>query len=264
MTDKTTALVTGASSGIGAAIATVLAERKYDLVLTARRGERLNALKAELGAAHGVSIDVIALDLGVPGGADALYERTRALGKPIGILVNNAGFGVYGPSLQADDAALRGMLELNVVALTLLTHAFGRDMVKAGAGRILQVASVAAFQPSPLYAAYAATKAYVLSLSVAMQHELAGSGVTITTMNPGLTESEFHERAAHIKPKSMDWMYMTARQVAQIGVDAMLAGRAVVTPGVLNKVAGTSVKWVPRGVAAAIAGSMMKGRREPS
>jgi short-subunit dehydrogenase len=262
MTEKTTALVTGASSGIGAAIATVLAERKYDLVLTARRAERLEALKAELGAAHGVSVDVIALDLGVPGGADALYRRAHALGKPIGVLVNNAGFGVYGKSLEADDDSIRGMLELNVIALTTLTHAFGRDMVKAGSGRILQVASIAAFQPSPLYAAYAATKAYVLQLSVAMQHELAGTGVTITTMNPGLTESEFHERAQHIKPKSMDWMYMSARKVAEIGVDAMLAGRTVVTPGVLNKLAGSGAKWVPRSVAAAVAGSMMKGRRE--
>jgi short-subunit dehydrogenase len=263
VTTRTTALVTGASSGIGAAVAQVLAERDHDLVLTARREDRLQALKTELEQAHGVGVQLIALDLAQPGGADELYARVKALGTPIGVLVNNAGFGLYGNSLELEPERIRRMLELNVVALTMLTHRFGADMRAAGAGRILQIASVGAFQPTPLYAVYAASKAYVLHMSAAISHELRGSGVSVTTVNPGLTDTEFHERAEHLKPASLDWMQMSARQVAEISVDAMLAGRAVVTPGLVNKLAAAGVKASSRGLATVVSGWLMQGRREP-
>lgn len=263
MTMRETALVTGASSGIGAAIAGELAARGYDLIVTARRRERLDALSLRLQEAHGVHVEVVVCDLSRHGAAERFYAEVRALGRPLSLLVNNAGVGVYGKSFEVDVDAVLAMVELNVVALTTLTHRFGRDMLAAGRGRILQIASIAAFQPSPLYAVYAATKAFVLFMSAAIAYECRGSGLSITTVCPGLTESEFHARANHLKPRSMDRMYMSAEAVAKIAVDATMAGRTVVTPGLANKLAGTGVKWIPRSWAAAAAERMMRARREP-
>jgi uncharacterized protein len=258
---NTTALVTGASSGIGAAIAEVLAERKMDLVITARRGDRLEALRDALIQAHGVAVDIIPHDLCAPDGAEALYEKVKGLDREIGVLINNAGFGVYGNSWDQDHGRIKQMLELNVKSLTTLTHEYCAEMVTRGHGRILQVSSIGAYQPTPMYAVYSATKAYVLSMSQAMNRELRGTGVSITTLCPGLTESEFHEVAAHIKPKSMDWMTMSSRKVAEIGVKAMLKGKAVVTPGLVNKISAFMVKLIPRSAATWVAGRLMQGKR---
>jgi uncharacterized protein len=258
---NTTALVTGASSGIGAAIAGVLAERKMDLVITARRADRLEALRDELIQAHGVAVDIIPHDLCAPDGADVLYEKVKGLDREIGVLVNNAGFGVYGSSWDQDLDRVNQMLVLNMSALTTLTHRYCAEMVTRGHGRILQVSSIAAYQPTPLYAVYAATKAYVLFMSQAMNRELCGTGVTITTLCPGLTESEFHEVAAHIKPRSLDFMMMSSRKVADIGVKAMLKGRPVVTPGLVNKINAFLVKLMPRSAATWVAGLLMQGKR---
>ena len=257
----TVAVVTGASSGIGEAIAEVLAERGHDLGVTARRRERLEALATRPESAHDIAVHVIERDLGEHGGADALYGDVAALGKRVDVLVNNAGFGVYGSSIEADHGRIASMVELNLVALTRLTHRFGRDMLDAGGGRILQVASITAFQPSPLYAVYAASKAYVLSMSTAINQELSGSGVSMTTICPGLTDSEFHQAADHLKPRWMDWTQMSSRQVAEVGVRAMMKRRSVVTPGLVNKLAGWGVKWIPRSWATAITGWIMQGKR---
>jgi hypothetical protein len=258
---NTTALITGASSGIGAAIAEALAERKIDLIITARREDRLQTLGARLAEAHGVSVDIIAHDLCASGGADALYDQVKALGKDVDVLVNNAGFGMYGASWQLDLERVKQMIELNMTALTTLTHRYAADMVARGRGHILQVSSIGAYQPSPLYAVYSATKAYVLSMSQAMNLELRGTGVNITTICPGLTESEFHQVADHLKPRSMDWMMMSSRQVAEIGIKAMFKRKAVVTPGLLNKITALMVKLVPRSVATWMAGKLMQGKR---
>jgi hypothetical protein len=258
---NTTALVTGASSGIGAALAEVLAERKMDLIITARRGDRLEALRDTLIQAHGVTVDIIPHDLCAPGGAEALHEKVKGLDKEIGVLINNAGFGMYGNSWDLDHDRIKQMIALNVSALTTLTHLYCAEMVTRGHGRILQVSSIGAYQPTPLYAVYSATKAYVLSMSQAMNRELRGTGVSITTICPGLTESEFHEVAAHIKPKSLDRMTMSSRDVAEIGVKAMLKGKAVVTPGLVNKMTAFMVKLIPRSAATWMAGLLMQGKR---
>ena len=134
-------------------------------------------------------------------------------------------------------------------------------MIAAGRGRILQVASIAAFQPAPLYAVYAASKAYVLNMSAAMHYESAEKGVTVTTLCPGLTDSEFHQRADHLKPKYMDAMMMSSAQVANSGVNAMMKGRVVITPGLINKLMGLSVKLLPRSWATAIAALSMQSSR---
>ena len=258
-----TALITGASSGIGASIARNLASRGYSTVLTARRTERLEALASEIQKAHRVRTIVVASDLGEASGASGLIARVADLGVQVDVLVNNAGFGVYGPFVDQDPTRVGRMIELNTVALTTLTHHYVRQMVKRGSGRVLQVSSIGAYQPSPLYAVYSATKSYVLSFSQALHHELRGTGVSVSTVCPGLTATEFHDVAVHKKPKWMDWITMTADDVAEAGVHAMLRGRAVVTPGLANKLTGLLVKMMPRSWATAVAGRTMRGGPTP-
>jgi short-subunit dehydrogenase len=256
------ALVTGASSGIGEAIAVALARRKVDLVLTARREDRLRALAERLAKDHGVRAHVLPLDLGRRGGAQALYDATRAAGHEVSILVNNAGFGLYGLHWQLDPDRVEEMLELDVVALTRLTHLFVRDMVARGRGRVLQVASIGSFQPSPYYASYAAAKAYVLQFGEALHWELQSRkvGVTVTTTCPGITTSEFHDVAGHEKPKSFDLATMSAEAVAERSVRAMLRGRPLVVPGWYNRVAAVLAQLFPRRMVTESAGRMMTPR----
>ena len=254
-----TALVTGASSGIGAAFARNLAARKHDCVLTARRTDRLEALAAELEKAHGVRARVVASDLGVPGGAERLVSAVGELGVEVDVLVNNAGFGIYGTFVDQPAERVSQMIELNLVALTTLTGHYARQMAGRGRGRILQVSSVGAYQPSPLYAVYSATKAYVLSFSEAINYELRPRGVSVTTICPGLTATEFHDVADHVKPGWMGLLTMTADDVAAIGVRAMMQGRAVVTPGLPNKLTAFFVRLLPRSAVTAAAAASMRG-----
>ncbi|MCZ7681697.1 MAG: SDR family oxidoreductase [Sandaracinaceae bacterium] len=202
------AVVTGASSGIGAELARELAARGYDCVLSARRVSRLEELAAELREGRGIEVHVITADLSTREGAAELFEGVTALGRPVGFLANNAGFGIYGRFVEQPVERIEEMIQLNVTSLTTLTRLFVAPMVRQGHGRVLQVASIGAFQPSPLYAVYSATKAYVRDFSQALHFELRGTGVTVTTMCPGLTESEFHEKADHLKPKYMDTLMM--------------------------------------------------------
>lgn len=256
------AVITGASSGIGAELARVLAGRGYDCVLSARRVSRLEELAAELREARGIDVHVIGADLSKREGAAELFEGVTALGRPVSFLANNAGFGIYGPFVDQPVERIEEMIQLNVTSLTTLTRLFVAPMVRSGRGRVLQVASIGAFQPSPLYAVYSATKAYVRDFSQALHFELRGTGVTVTTMCPGLTESEFHEKADHLKPKYMDAMMMSARRVAEIGVSAAERGKSGVTPGLTNKLMEWSVAWTPRAVATWAAGVSMRARRE--
>ncbi len=255
---RQTALVTGASSGIGADIARELFARGYDLVLTARRTDRLQALKAELEGGGPARVHVIAADLGTPDGPANLIRQVEELGLPIAFLVNNAGFGLHGDFLDSTSERIDQMLQLNIAALTRLTWHFGRAMRTKGGGRILQVASIGAYSPSPLYAAYSATKVYVLYLSEALNFELRGSGVSVTTICPGVTDTEFHEAAAHPKTGLVAMTMMSSRAVARIGVRAALRGTAVVTPGLLNKLTGLMIKLLPRSWANAGAAVLMR------
>jgi uncharacterized protein len=256
---RPTALITGASSGIGEAVARRLAARRYDCVLTARRTDRLETLARELEKGHGVTAKVITSDLGERDGAAALIEAVAGLGVSVDVLVNNAGFGVYGKLVDQAESRVMQMVELNMVSLTALTHHYVKTMVSRGKGRVLQVASVGAYQPTPLYAVYSATKSYVLSFSEALNHELYGTGVSVTTMSPGLTATEFHEVAVHKKPKWMNLVTMTADEVAEIGIRSMLRGRSVVTTGFMNKLMAVLVKLMPRSWATSMAELTMRG-----
>jgi short-subunit dehydrogenase len=241
------ALVTGASAGIGRELARRFARGGHDLVLSARRADELRALAGELTAQHGVAARAIPADLADPAAPQRLYDETASAGLTVDVLVNNAGFGVYGPFAQADPGRLMAMLQVNVVALTHLTRLFVPGMVTRGRGRVLNVASTAAFLPGPLMAAYFASKAYVLSLSEALAHELRGTGVTVTCLCPGPTRTEFGTAAAMDGSKLFDGPNVAeAGPVAEAGYRATMRGKRVVVPGLLNRLSSFGTRFMPR------------------
>ena len=252
-----TALVTGASSGLGADFARELARRGADLVLVARRRERLEALAKELSQAHGRQAHVVAMDLGEEDAPARLHARTREMGLEVDVLVNNAGFGIYGPFLDIPWERERAMLRLDVEALVQLTKLYGRDMVARDRGWILQVASIGAFQPSPTYASYSAAKAFVLSFGEALAYELRRTKVRVCVVSPGVTETEFLEVAGQQRTLYQRMTMMKSADVARAGVKALLRGRASCVPGVVNKVPAFLMRLTPRRGAAAMANLTM-------
>jgi short-subunit dehydrogenase len=234
-----TALVTGASSGIGLEIARILA-RDHDVTLAARTAGKLDALAAELGGAH-----VVTVDLAEPAGARKLVAELPA----VDVLVNNAGFGDWGAFATAAESKLDEMIELNVGALTRLARAYLPGMLERGHGRIMNVASTAAFQPGPLMAVYYATKAYVLSFSEALAEETRGTGVTVTALCPGPTASGFQAGAAMEDSRLVKGRKLpSAAEVAAYGVKVMRRGDVVAVPGFANKAMAASVRFSPRPV----------------
>ncbi len=249
-----TALVTGASSGIGAAIARVLAARGAALVLVARRVDALERLAGELRQANGATVTVRRADLADENERAALGAELSG----IDILVNNAGLGVYGPFSDASWEQIRRMLEVNVVALAHLTHLVLPTMRQAGWGRILQVASTAAFQPVPSYAAYGATKAHILSFGIALNHELRGSGVSCTTLCPGVTDTEFFGVAGQTMNSFQRASIMDSDAVARVGVTAMLQRRPFVVAGRANALTALGGRITPPDLAARLAARVMR------
>ncbi len=249
-----TALVTGASSGIGAAIARTLARRGAAVVLVARRADALERLADELRQANQAAVTVRPADLADEAARASLGAELSG----VDILVNNAGLGVYGPFADASWDQTRLMLEVNVVALTHLTHLALPAMRRAGWGRILHVASTAAFQPVPLYAAYGATKAHILSFGVALNHELRGSGVTCTTLCPGVTDTEFFGVAGQTMNSFQRASIMDSDTVAKVGVDAMLRRRPFIVAGRVNALSALGGRITPPDLAARLAARMMR------
>ena len=223
---RKTALITGASSGIGRDLARVHAETGGDLVVVARREKALEDLKEELEIAYGVSVEVIASDLTEHGAAGRIYDELAARGKRIDILINNAGFGGHGKFCERDWADDEAMIQLNVLTLCHLTHLFLKDMAARGDGKILNVASTAGFLPGPLQAVYYATKAFVLSFSQAVAEEMSGSGVTVTALCPGPVETEFSERAS-LEGVTAFKFTASSMDVARCGYSAMQKGKLV-------------------------------------
>lgn len=251
-------LVTGASSGLGVDFARELAARGAALVLVARRLDRLEELAAELKRAHGVEVECAGADLGDRAAVQGLFERVTAGGRAVDVLVNNAGFGVYGPYLEIPWEREHAMLELDVVTLAHLTKLFARPMVERRFGRILQVASIGAFQPTPTYAAYSAAKAFVVSFSEAIDFELAGTGVSCTVVSPGVTATEFLAVSGQKPTLYQRLLMMTSADVARAGIDAMIAGRRHVVPGLLNALGALTSRLAPRRLATWIAWMTMR------
>lgn len=235
-----TALITGASGGIGAELARYHATQKGDLILVARRLDALNDLKSELEAAHNIAVHVIAQDLGEAGGADALVVKVADLGVDVDILINNAGFGGHGRHIDRALADEQAMIDLNIKALVTLTHAFGAQMAARGKGRILQVGSTAGFMPGPMQAVYFATKAFVNSFSQAIDQELRSKGVTCTVLAPGYVETEFADRA-DLGGTDLVKSGATAESVAKHGYDAMMAGKLVT---INEKMLNFALNWL--------------------
>lgn len=245
------ALVTGASAGLGVEFARQLSKRGDSLVLAARRKERLESLAKELGNARAISIDLSAHD-----GAARLVADVEAAGEEIELLVNNAGFGLIGRFARADAQRLREMIDLNVGTLTDLCRAVAPGMIERGSGRIINVASTAAFQPGPKMAVYFATKAYVLSFTGALHEELRPHGIRVTCLCPGPTRTEFGEVAGFKGSGLFDRVAMGAAEVVTAGLDGLDKNHAVVVPGFINKTVAASTRFAPRSWARKIAGAI--------
>ncbi|MFV2070792.1 MAG: SDR family NAD(P)-dependent oxidoreductase, partial [Pirellulales bacterium] len=254
-------LVTGASSGIGAEFARLLAEQGSDLILTARRRDRLEALATELSDRHAIDVTVVENDLDTPDGPRRLFDEVMQRRRPVTTLVNNAGFGIYGCVVQQDPVAIESMVRVNVTALTALTRLFAAEMEVAGRGEILNVASFAAVQPIPRYAVYSGAKAYVVAFSQALQHELRRSGVTVSVLLPGFTATEFHRVAGHRKTRLMRLTTLDARHVARAGLAGVAKGKIVIIPGLWYKACAVGGRFLPRRLAAALAAATVKGDR---
>ena len=252
-----TALVTGASSGIGVCFAKQLAAMGASLVLTARRKDRLDALAEELRAAHGVDVTTVALDLGSSDAPRALFDATEGAGKAIDVLVNNAGFGTQARFDAMAWPRAAEQLQLNVVSLTELTHRFVAPMLARGRGHVLNVASIGAYVAVPGYATYAAGKAYVLSFTEAIAAELSGTGVRACCLCPGGTRTEFFEAAGQKPSWLVEASLMSAERCAKIGLRALFGGRRNIIAGLSNTLMCWSLRLVPRRLAAWIAGLVM-------
>ncbi|MTI95727.1 MAG: SDR family oxidoreductase [Firmicutes bacterium] len=256
-TTPKTAVVTGASGGIGYELCKLLARDGYNVILVARNEQNLEAVAHELKNEYGTSTFIIVQDLSMAMAADQLAERIGELKQPVDILVNNAGFGSYGLFSESNSGTNLDMILTNVVALTRLTQFLLPELISRK-GKILNVASLAAMQPVPLFAVYAATKAYVLSFSEALADELQSSGVTVTTLCPGITETCFQKRASMEHAKSVQGRLMSASTVARIGYRGLLRGQRVVVPGTKEKLLAAAVNLAPRRLVTKMARSMMK------
>jgi len=248
---KKVALITGASAGLGVEFARQLAKRGHSLVLVARRKDRLEALARELGNAR-----ALAADLCKPNAAAKLLADLEAAGEEVEVLVNNAGFGLIGRFAELDAKRERQMIDLNVGTLADLCRAVAPTMIKRKSGAILNVASIAAFQPGPKMAVYFATKAFVLSLSEAMHEELKPHGVRVSCLCPGPTRTEFGDVAGFGGSTLFDWLAMDSPEVVEAGLKGLDKNRAVVIPGLINKTVAASTRIVPRPWARRIAGSV--------
>jgi short-subunit dehydrogenase len=248
---RRTALVTGASSGIGRDLALVLAENGIDLVVLARSREALEKLAGECG---GVKVRVIAKDLALPGAAGELFGELR--GVNIDLLVNNAGFGTVGEFWKVPWEEQDRMMRVNMGALVHLSRLFVPPMVERGFGRVMNVASVAAFVPGPRLGLYCASKAFVVSHSLALRHELRRTGVTVTALCPGPTRTDFQNRAGMDKARLFRGNVMQSMPVARAGFAGMARGKAIVVPGLMNKLAVFAARVLPRTLMARIVGRM--------
>jgi len=251
-------LITGASSGIGLELARIMAAEGWNLVLTARNVGRLEALATELRSSRDIAVEVVPGDLSDREFPRQLVSEVEARGVQLGALVNNAGLGSWGAFLRSDLARELHTIDVNVRALTELSKRFLPGMVEQGRGRILNVASAAAFQPGPGMAVYFASKAYVLHFSEALSRELRGTGVTVTALCPGVTASGFQasarmEEAAMVRRRKLP----SSAEVARFGYRAMMAGRPVAIPGLGNRLLAFSVRLAPRSMVAALSGRIV-------
>jgi short-subunit dehydrogenase len=254
---RETALITGASSGIGLDLAELMAP-DFDLIVTARNQIELEKIARDLEAGYSTHVHAIAADLTLPEAPRQIFSEIERRGLPVDILINNAGFGLYGPFAESDSKASLGMIEVNTAALTSLTRLVLPGMIHRRRGKIMNVASTAGFQPGPLMAVYYATKAYVIMFSEAIANELKGSGVSVTCLCPGATATKFAGRANMEESRLFKMSAMQSKDVALAGYKGMMAGKGMVIPGLLNKTFAMSVRFSPRKLVTAISRSLQE------
>ena len=260
MADRKTALITGASSGIGLELARIFAREGHHLVIVARNADKLRQLASELEKSNGTRSLILAADLSEPGAAAYVFDQTTRAAIAVDVLVNNAGFGQFGMFAESDLEECMCQIQLNVTTLTHLARLYLPNMIERHDGRILNVASTAAFQAGPLMAVYYATKAYVLHFSEALANELNGTGVTVTCLCPGVTTTEFHKRAKMMNSRLLQLGAMDARTVAEDGYRGMIDGKPVVISGFKNWLVAQSARFAPRRMATAVARKLQESR----
>lgn len=259
------ALVTGASTGIGKELALECARDGYDLILTARSRDRLEALADTIGGATGRSSHIVQCDLSEPDAARKLFDQIRMLEPQIEVLINNAGFGLIGSFWKLSEEEQMRMVHLNVGALTHLTRLLLPGFIERGRGRIMNVASTAAFQPGPLMAVYYASKAYVLSFSVALNNETRRHGITVTALCPGATVTEFADRAGFVNAKFFkSGVAMSAGEVARRGYKGMKRGVPVVITGRVNAIMAFLTRFAPLSLTSAMARRFQEVQLKPA
>ncbi len=242
-----TALITGASGGIGYELAKLFAKDHYHLVLVARSSDKLNQVASQLRQQFGLNVEAMALDLAEDQSVKMLFEHLKGEKLEVDVLVNNAGFGVFGEFAEMPEEEVLGQVQLNVVALTHLTRLFLPAMIARRQGKIMNVASTAAFQPGPLMAVYYSTKAYVLSFSEALANEVAGTGVVVSCFCPGATDTGFQKRAGIENSRLFKKIgAMNVEKVARDGYRGLMAGKTLVISGTRNWLVAESVRFAPR------------------
>lgn len=253
MSNPQTVLITGASAGIGHELAKLFAGDHYHLVLVARNGEKLAKFADELQRQFGITVKTVALDLSSAPAPQFLFDQLRREGSAVDILVNNAGYGSFGEFASMPMEEALGQINLNITALTALTRLFLPAMIERHAGKIMNVASTAGFQPGPLMAVYYASKAYVISFSEALANELKNTGVTVTCFCPGATETDFAARAGNDKTRLFKQLgAMDVKTVARDGYRGLLKGKTLVISGLRNWIVAESVRFAPRKLTTAI------------
>ena len=253
----TYALVTGASSGLGVDFARQLAARGCNLILVARREQQLRAVQQEISARYGVDVAIIPMDLAQPDAPQTLYDQIMASGKTVDVLINNAGYGLYGRFTEIEWEREKNMLELDIITLMHLTKLCVKDMVARNVGFVLLVASIGAYQPSPLYASYSAAKSFVLNFGEALNYELRSTNVRCTVISPGITATEFLQVSGQQASLYQRMAMMQSADVTRIGIESMLKGKPSVVPGRLNALTAWSNRLMPRRLSAAIAYRLM-------
>jgi uncharacterized protein len=257
------AVVTGASSGLGEVFARRLAERGHDLVVVARRRERLEALAGRVKEEQGRRVEVVEADLATPAGRDAVWARTEALGAPVEVLVNNAGFGLRGDFARLDRARQLEMIQLNVTAVTDLAHRYVVPMIERKRGVILNVASIASYQPVPYLDVYAATKAYVLLFSEALAEEVRDGGVRVLALCPGPVATEFQAvSGTSIEDVRGRYTAVSPERCVDEALAGLDEGRSIVVPGLPNRLLTASVGFFPRALITRLAGQAYRKRGE--
>jgi uncharacterized protein len=258
---RQTALVTGASSGIGLDLAHLLAEHNHNLILVARSRDTLDQLAAELSTKHGITATAIPADLSDPAAPQQLYHELTTRALTVDLLINNAGFGLFGPFAQQDEQRILALLQVNITALTALTRLFLPGMIERNRGRIMNVASTAAFQAGPYMAIYYASKAYVVSFTEAISEELRHTTVTVTALCPGPTRTNFAD-VANISITNLfnTPFLMSSMAVARYGYNAMMRGQRLAIAGPLNRLTAFSTRLFPRRLVTTISRRLLQSR----